>query len=235
MMRDPSRPSAGSAPAVGAGYEPAPTPIRRGRRRRSTRLPGYDYGQPGAYFITVCTQGRACLFGDVVDGEMRLNRLGEMVQWTWHDLPNHNANIRLDAFVAMPNHVHGIIWIVDDPVIVVGATVGAGSEPAPTEPDPTHRAHGLPEIVRQFKTFSARRINQWRNTPGTAVWQRNYYEHIIRNEASLNRIREYILTNPLRWAVDRENPAATSSDDFDRWLDTQGAIPILEVPNDLWR
>ena len=98
----------------------------------------------------------------------------------------------------MPNHVHGIIIIRD---------VGAGSEPAPTT-----KRHGLPEIVRQFKTFSARRINRRRGTPGQPVWQRNYYEHIIRHEESLNRIRDYILTNPLRWNLDRENPNRTGED-----------------------
>jgi len=177
-------------------YDPAK------HHRRSIRLKGYDYTQAGAYLVTICTQGRICLFGEIVDGEMRLNDAGEIVAWTWHDLPNYISNVQLDAFVVMPNHVHGII-IITDPVVVVGA----GSEPAPTEPAPTPRMHGLPEIVRQFKTFSARRINDLRGTPGTPVWQRNYYEHIIRDEGSLNRIREYILNNPSRWEMDQENPS----------------------------
>ena len=101
-------------------------------RRRSIRLKGYDYAQAGAYFVTICTQNRECLFGDVVDGAMRLNEFGEIVRLTWEDLPNHVANIVLDAFVVMPNHAHGIIFITDS----VG-DVGAGSEPAPTEPAPT--------------------------------------------------------------------------------------------------
>ncbi|MGQ9774011.1 transposase [Chloroflexus sp.] len=165
--------------------------------RRSIRLKGYDYAQPGAYFVTIVTHDRACLFGDIVDDQMRLNQAGQMVEWTWYDLPNHVDNIELDAFVVMPNHVHGII-------IIVGAgagSVGAGSEPAPTP---------LPEIVRQFKTFSARRVNQWRGMVGQPVWQRNYYEHIIRDETSLQRIREYIATNPNQWAADHENPAASA-------------------------
>ncbi len=174
--------------------------------RRSIRLKGYDYSQPGAYFVTICTHQRRCLFGDVVDGEMRLNEAGGMVEWTWYDLPNHIDNIELDAFVVMPNHVHGII-IIREPVVGAGS-VGAGSEPAPTT-----KRHGLPEIVRQFKTFSARRINRWRGTPGTPVWQRNYYEHIIRDEQSLNRIRQYILENPIRWQLDRENPDRTEEKD----------------------
>lgn len=183
--------------------------------RRSIRLKGYDYSQPGAYFVTIVTQDRACLFGEVVDGEMRLNELGEIVAWTWRDLPNHVPNVALDAFVVMPNHVHGIIVSIDAPN--APAPVGAGSEPAPTQPIPgpfnepipggiAAKRYALPEIVRQFKTFSARRINERRGTPGGPVWQRNYYEHIIRNEESLNQIRQYIANNPLQWALDRENP-----------------------------
>jgi len=242
--------------------------------RRSIRLKGCDYTQPGAYFITICTHGRECLFGEIIDGEMHLNEAGQIVVQTWQDLPNHVPNVQLDAFVVMPNHVHGIIIITDHaggigvgskparttmgpgstadsgstpgpgsaggagsiagPGSVgagsVGAgSVGAGSEPAPTtidpgptagsgpaagpgsvgaglEPAPTRSSHGLPEIVRQFKTFSARRINELRGTPGTPVWQRNYYEHIIRDEFSLSRIRQYIAENPVRWDTDREHP-----------------------------
>jgi putative transposase len=173
--------------------------------RRSIRLKGYDYTQAGAYFVTIVTQDRECLFGEVVEGEMRVNPFGEIVAWAWNDLPNHNPHVELDAFVVMPNHVHGIVLIVDD-------LVGAGSEPAPTMAMVTTRRHGLPEIVRQFKTFSARRINARRGTPGATVWQRNYYEHIIRNDHSLQRIREYIATNPLRWHLDVENPNATGVD-----------------------
>ncbi|GBD27454.1 hypothetical protein HRbin30_02801 [bacterium HR30] len=183
--------------------------------RRSIRLKGYDYSQDGAYFVTIVTQDRACLFGQVVDGEMRLNELGTIVWATWHDLPRHYPNVDLDAFVVMPNHVHGIIVLTP-----VGAgfkpapTNAAGFKPAPTnatgfKPAPTAgRVHGLTEMVRAFKTFSARRINERRGTPGVRVWQRNYYEHIIRNDESLNRIREYIANNLLQWALDRENPDA---------------------------
>jgi len=202
--------------------------------RRSIRLKGYDYTQPGAYFITICTHGRACLFGEIIDGEMNLNEARQIVVQTWQDLPNHVSNVQLDAFVVMPNHVHGIIIITDRAGVLgagsVGAgSVGAGSETAPTkigpgptagsgpaagpgsvgaglEPAPTRSSHGLPEIVRQFKTFSARRINELRGTPGTPVWQRNYYEHIIRDEFSLSRIRQYITENPARWDADREHP-----------------------------
>jgi len=172
--------------------------------RKSIRLKGYDYSQAGAYFITVCTYQRECLFGEIVDGEMKLNNYGEIVYYTWNDLLNHVPGIELGEFVVMPNHIHGIIIITDD---VVGAGspgtyfVGAGSEPAPTEPAPTTK-YALPEIVRQLKTFSARRINQRRATTGIPVWQRNYWEHIIRNEESYNKIAEYIIFNPYHWEND---------------------------------
>ncbi len=195
--------------------------------RRSIRIKGYDYAQPGAYFITVCTYNHEFLFGEVANDEMRLNTFGHIVKSSWHDLSNHYSNLLLDAFTAMPNHVHGIIIITD-----VG--VGAGLKPAPTNAIPTNtqaikrptERHGLPEVVRAFKTFSSRRINALRGTPGVPVWQRNYYEHVVRSEEALKRIREYIATNPLRWALDRENPDARGEDDFYRFLDLQGKFHI---------
>ena len=136
-------------------------------------------------------------------GEMRLNEFGEMVKRSWDDLVSHYHRVTLDAFVVMPNHVHGIIVLDQE-------DVGAGFNPAPTDHGFTKR-HGLGEIVRGFKTFSARRINQTRATPGTAVWQRNYYEHVIRNEPALNRIRQYIVDNPAKWDTDPENPHVLSA------------------------
>jgi putative transposase len=166
------------------------------RHRRSIRLRDYDYAQAGAYFITICVHDRRCLFGDVVDGEMRLNELGLIVTECWGDLPNHYPHIELDIFVVMPNHVHGIVILKDG----LGVDVGAGLKPAPTN------RHALPEIIRGLKTFSSRRINQQRKTPGLPVWQRNYYEHIIRNQDDLDHTRQYILDNPAKWPEDEENP-----------------------------
>lgn len=130
--------------------------------RRSIRLRVYDYFQPGACFITICSYNRECLFGRVVGGSMRLNEYGKLVNFTWNDLPNHFSNIRLDAFVVMPNHVHGIILITD-----------TDSTKPLKQPQP------LPEIVRQFKTFSARRINQigqkpWYSCLATQLLGPNY-------------------------------------------------------------
>ncbi len=162
------------------------------RYPRSIRLKGYDYFQAGAYFVTICTKDRVCLFGDVVDGAMILDTPGQIVLKAWGELPRHYPHVRLDAFVVMPNHVHGIIMLYD--------SVEAGLKPAATT------RHPLPEVVRALKTFSSRRINAWRHKPGIPFWQRNYYEHVIRSERDLQRIREYVVTNPLKWALDRENP-----------------------------
>jgi REP element-mobilizing transposase RayT len=172
--------------------------------RRSIRLKGYDYSQQGAYFVTICTKNRACLFGEIQQGQMNLNDLGKVVNDTWGNLPNHYAYIELDTFVIMPNHIHGIILLSD---ILVGA-IGAGLKPAPTTATITKR-QPLSEIIRALKTFSARRINAYRNTVGSPVWQRNYYEHIIRDEDSLDCIRQYIMDNPKNWQSDRENSTST--------------------------
>ena len=162
-------------------------------RRRTPRLKGYDYSSDGAYFVTICTYNRECTLGDIINGEMRLNEYGNIVKTVWHGLTHHYKYMELDEFVIMPNHIHGIIILQD--------AVGAGFKPAPTI-----KHHGLTEIVRGFKTFSSRSINQRHNTPGTHVWQRNYHEHVIRDEADLHRIRKYIVNNPLQWDMDSENP-----------------------------
>ncbi len=176
--------------------------------RRSIRLKEYDYTQPGAYFVTICAHGRAPLFGDVVDGEMRLNEMGEIVRVEWFKTVQLRPYVVLheDEFVVMPNHIHGMIWIVDD--------VGATRRVAPTKTNPpAGPAPGsIGAIVGQFKSAVTRRINQRRGTPGVRVWQRNYYEHIIRHERALNAIRRYIAENPLRWHLDRYNPHATGTD-----------------------
>ena len=174
--------------------------------RKSPRLNGYDYGRGGCYFVTVCTQNRACLFwgpGRAGLGPAPtppLNELGRLAVETWADLPNHIAGVELDKFVVMPNHVHGILRLTGvvpnraHPA-VSAPSVGAG-------PRPAHFPVPLTEVVRQFKSFSARRINAARNTPGAPLWQRSFYDHIIRNEADYLRIWDYIDTNPLRWAED---------------------------------
>lgn len=133
------------------------------------------------------------MFGEIKNGEMILNEYGQIVYDCWFDLLSHYHNIELDFFVIMPNHFHCIVMIVD-----------VGLKPTSTKPSPTDvvknkKNHALPEIIRALKTFSAKKINDLRDTKGVKVWQRNYYEHIIRNEKSLNKIREYIVNNPNNW------------------------------------
>jgi REP element-mobilizing transposase RayT len=187
-------------------------------------LRGFDYSREGAYFVTICTRNREYLFGAMVDGEMRLNNVGRVVQTVWGGLSDRFPTIELDAFVVMPNHVHGIL--------VVGAAlappkrrkVGAGLAPprrgaassAPTK----FASTTLGTVVRAFKSISAVGVNRLLSRSGQSLWQRSYYEHVIRTEESLSRIREYIATNPLRWQLDWENPERQGEDEFDRWLAT---------------
>jgi REP element-mobilizing transposase RayT len=167
--------------------------------RRSIRLHNYDYAQPGAYFVTLCTHQRECLLGNIAEGMLRLSPPGHVIEECWQALPQYFHAVQLDAFVVMPNHVHGIICILEAPPADEASIQRHGAAP-----------RSLTAIVGNFKTVSARRINQIRNTPGAAVWQRNYYEHIIRAPRELDAIRKYIVDNPLKWSLDHENPTASS-------------------------
>jgi len=219
------------------------------RHRRSIRLPGYDYSQPGAYFVTVCVHGGRFLFGDVMDGRMRLNATGDLVQVCWEWLEQQYRYVELDEYVIMPNHVHGII-ILTDLVTSDGSrtvtdasdfmTLG-GSRTAPREDDidscrgasrsaPTLdyiRRKPLGRIIGAFKTVSTKRINELSNSSAGRIWQRGFFEHVIRGERDLTRIREYISTNPRRWHLDRDNPEQTGVDSLDKWLGAEGARPGL--------
>ena len=168
-------------------------------RRRSLRLPRFDYTQQGAYFVTVCTDGRELLFGEVMDDKVKLNALGRIAVEEWLKSAQVRTEITLDTCVVMPNHIHGIVMITD----------GRGRSDRPVAPSGP-RPRSLGALMAGFKSAATKRINTMRGTPGAAVWQRNYYEHIIRNEAALNRIRQYIADNPARWAEDPENPARQS-------------------------
>jgi REP element-mobilizing transposase RayT len=181
--------------------------------RRSIRIRGYNYSQGGMYVVTICTLDRESLFGEVVDGDMRLSNVGRMAQAAWDELPVRFPGVRLDVFVVMPNHIHGII--------IVGAQLIAPSYVRRNSSDGTqqgamNRAPTLGEIVRTFKAVSTRVIR--RTVKPDFAWQRNYYEHVIREDESLNRIRQYFLDNPARWAYDRENPAATQPEMENAWL-----------------
>jgi len=190
--------------------------------RRSIRLPAYDYTQPGAYFLTVVTHQRQCLFGEVVDGQVLVSAYGEAVRQEWLRSTQIRREIQLDAFVVMPNHIHGI-------VIIGGQTVGAhGRAPpgrAPPGRAPLHRSPlSLGSFVAGFKSAVTKRINEIRATPGLPVWQHNYYERVIRNEEELRQIRQYIIDNPAQWDDDLENPRRSDQTHRSRRSRTAPAI-----------
>ncbi|MFC1806889.1 transposase [Candidatus Omnitrophota bacterium] len=175
--------------------------------RRSIRLKDYDYTKEGAYYVTVCVNDRKCVFGDIHDGKMVLNYAGEMVQRVWNEIPKFYNGIDIDHFQIMPNHVHGIIMIV-----------GAGPCACPENNKKSYN-HGigqpqgvaptlsLSDVVHRFKTMTTKqycdgvKTNNWLPFD-IRLWQRNFYEHVIRGESDLNRIREYIINNPANWEED---------------------------------
>jgi len=173
-------------------------------------LKGYDYAQPGFYFVTICTWRQTSLFGEIVDGEMRLNEYGDIVYQEWLQAAVLRPSVELDSFVVMPNHLHGIVILQDKcrGTLQRAPTIEQFGKPT---------SNSIPTIVRLFKSVTTTRINAARKTPGTAVWQRNYYEHVIRDEDELNRIRRYIEDNPLKWEMDGENPAARDTTGKEAW------------------
>jgi REP element-mobilizing transposase RayT len=189
-------------------------------QRQSQRLKNYDYSRTEAYFITVCVAKRICLLGDIRDESMHLNQFGEIVKRCWHDLMTRYFSITLDAFVVMPNHVHGIIVIDEFVGSLSNNITGDDRGNAGGETPPLRKPAPLSKIMGYLKYQSSREINALRNMPGIPVWQRSFYGHVVRDEASLNRIREYIASNPMRWDLDRENAKAQGKDDFDRWLES---------------
>ncbi|MFA5076185.1 MAG: transposase [Patescibacteria group bacterium] len=182
--------------------------------RRSIRLPDYDYSGMGQYFITICSQNMVYLFGRVENGGMILNPAGRMAQKWWSKLPNKFLTIRLGVFVVMPNHIHGIVEIIDD----VGADLcvcpnqQGRHRGLPIPPGlPLRRSQQLiPRVVQWFKTMSTNEYiknvkqNNW-SPFDQRLWQRNYYEHIIRNQIEYQKISEYIINNPLNWDEDRNS------------------------------
>jgi putative transposase len=185
--------------------------------RRSVRLPNYDYSQPGAYFVTIVTWHRECLFGEVIKGEMKLNKIGQIVQWEWGNIPKRFGYIELGADVVMPNHFHGICIFREH----VGATrpdlikprsgkavfpqmtvEGYEGSPLPRGPKPM----SLGAIIAQFKSRVTKRLWKIPSLKDVPIWQRNYYEHVIRNERDLQNKTDYMNANPLLWDQDDENP-----------------------------
>jgi REP element-mobilizing transposase RayT len=210
--------------------------------RRSIRLPGYDYALPGAYFVTLCAFNRRCIFGRVVEDRMYENDCGKLAREQWFESSQIRQEFALDAFIVMPNHLHGILWILGPKRerLLVGSgfaqpIVGAdGVRPPDAQtpvgasrarplaerrsalqtprhrrgPIPPMRSHSLASWAAGFKSAVTSRIRELWNRPRAAVWQEDYFEHIIRDEDELFRIHEYILSNPARWKLDRENPEA---------------------------
>jgi putative transposase len=150
-------------------------------RRRRLRLPDFNYRQPGSYFVTICTFGRHCVLGEIVDEQMSLSRSGAVIRSLWRSLPDHHDGVSIDEFVVMPNHLHGIVQLAENEV-------------------------SLPTLIGAFKSLSTKAVNTANATPGCRLWQRSYHEHVIRDEAARDRIRGYIQNNPLKWHIDRENP-----------------------------
>ena len=147
--------------------------------RRSIRLQGYDYSQSGAYFVTICTFQRQHLLGAVNNGEMQLNVTGQIVSAIWQRIPQHFPNVELDQFILMPDHLNGIIVI---------------SEQA-------EQSISLATIIQNFKSISTRKINKITQSSGVSIWQRNYHERIVRSDRELDRLRQYMLANPVNWKV----------------------------------
>ena len=200
--------------------------------RNSIRMQGYDYTQIGSYFITICTRHKECLLGEITDGKMKLSSLGEIVYCQWLQLPNRFSNIILDAFIIMPNHIHGIVIINGENPPRRGEAgdtrhnSSANNLISPASPDLPNREplqllksnpcspknykkpHGtipgsVGAIIQNYKSLTSRKINTLFRAKTTTIWQRNFYEHIIRDEMDLDRIVAYIENNPISWSDDK--------------------------------
>ncbi|MBI2297941.1 MAG: transposase [Armatimonadetes bacterium] len=196
--------------------------------RRSIRLPEYDYAGQGGYFVTIVTAGRACWFGQIDETGVALSALGRIAEEEWRRTAEMRPGVDLDAFVVMPNHLHAILIIDDGPPEAERATevgageaqrateVGAGEAARATSRSPLPGGGGirprgpgtgsLGAIIGGYKAAVTAQSNVLRGTPGQPVWQRNCFEHVIRSERALERLRRYIAGNPWRWAEDEENP-----------------------------
>ena len=164
--------------------------------RKSLRLKNYNYSLPGAYFVTICTYHKKGILSDIINNEIELNQFGKIIENEWMKTAQIRNNVELDEYIIMPNHFHGILFIKSRGVLQYAPTTNKFHSPS----------QNIGSIIRGFKSATTKRINQLRNMPENPVWQRNYYEHVIRSENELNCIREYIKNNPLRWQYDKENP-----------------------------
>lgn len=188
--------------------------------RRHTRLPGFDYRSSFAYFVTICVRNCNCVFGSVADAAVSLSRRGLVARDCWMRIPEHHSHVELDRFVVMPNHVHGILLFVGD-ASPVEATPASRPLLA-TGP----RQGSLGAIVGSYKAAVTRTINRLRPGAGTDLWEPNYYDHIIRTDSAMERIRDYIDSNPQRWHGDAENPAGDGTDALDAFIRSLGDLPL---------
>jgi len=177
--------------------------------RRSIRLPGFDYARPGAYFVTICTQDCQCLFGQIRDGQMIVNEIGRMIARWWEELPRKFPSVTLNESIMMPNHFHGIL--------ILQQQVGADLCVRPIQKG-AHTGAPLHRIVQWFKTMTTneyvRGVKEEKWPPVRhRLWQRNYYEHVIRTEDEWNEIRTYIAENPLKWELDENHPNRVTTPD----------------------
>ncbi|MCE2719943.1 MAG: transposase [Dolichospermum sp.] len=188
-------------------------------KRQSIRLKGYDYSQSGLYFITICCYQRECLFGNIMNSQIILNNFGQLIKEEWLKSAEIRKEIEFDDFVIMPNHFHGIVIInqeinsdfMKNDVDFQDNNVGAnGRSPLQqiqsSRPKISMKPKSISSLIAGFKSATTKKINIIRNTPQNPVWQRNYYDHIIRNDESLARIREYVQNNPLSWENDQLHP-----------------------------
>lgn len=164
-------------------------------KRKNIRLSYYGYTTPGAYLVTICSHNRKCIFGKIEEGKVQLNEIGNMVKTCWQEIPKHFKEVRLDEYVVMPNHLHGILIILDE---TGEACLAPTSEPAKS------KKKTLGAVVGSFKSSVTRRVRISGFIRGKAIWQRGYYEHVVRNIVDLEDIREYIANNPARWSNDSQ-------------------------------
>ena len=175
------------------------------QKRKPLRLKQYDYSELGYYFVTACTKNRQHVFGNTANGTVELNECGQIVLNCWNEIQKHFQGVKLDQFIIMPNHIHGIISLVGAQFIAPVAGPNCGHDTANNNQGVMNHAPTLGNIVRFLKARSSRLIRVKTNLP--FAWQRNYYERVIRNERELHEIRQYILDNPAGWDTDPENMA----------------------------
>jgi REP element-mobilizing transposase RayT len=176
--------------------------------RKSIRLPEYDYSRLGAYFVTVSTQNKQPIFGRINGYEVELSRFGKIATTYWQEIPSHFPSVELDAFIVMPNHIHGILWIIDSKSrpFTVGARHASPPDIRATQASPLqiskrprgpHRS-SLGAIIGSYKSAVSRTIRILNNKP-IKVWQRNYYEHVVREDRELDAIRNYVINNAIKY------------------------------------